>query len=66
VNGIGANAGLTLRDYSRTLPSNHRPGEWQYVYKPTYRGTALYIKIEILMDSVLVVSFKKKDDSASE
>lgn len=56
---------LTRTDFHKTMPSNAVRGLWQDVYRPTWCGTALYVKLQIAdqhpQDVVLViVSFKEK------
>lgn len=58
-------AGLTRADFYKTMPSERIEGLWQDVYRPTWCGVALYVKLQIVelraAGSVLViVSFKKR------
>lgn len=56
---------LTLQDFHKTMPA-HNPrwkGRWQDVYKPTFRGQRLYVKIQLFPGQrVFIVSFKDKDE----
>jgi hypothetical protein len=54
---------LTLQstDWYKTMESVKRAGLWQDVYHLEYRGTWLYIKLQMLSDGrAVVVQFKRK------
>jgi motility quorum-sensing regulator/GCU-specific mRNA interferase toxin len=52
--------GLTPRDFYKSMAANTHPGLWQDVYRPTFEGTALYVKLQIsLIDDAVVISFKE-------
>ena len=59
---------LTPADFHKTMPSRvpKWAGCWQDVYKPTYCGGELYVKIQLYPGQrVYVVSFKRKDEDES-
>jgi motility quorum-sensing regulator/GCU-specific mRNA interferase toxin len=51
----------TLRDtdFYKTMESEKKMGYYQDVYRPTYQGIDLYVKIQISGKAV-VISFKRK------
>jgi hypothetical protein len=54
---------LTLQasDFYKSMEAVERPGLWQDVYHLEYRGTWLYIKLQLLRDGrAVVVQFKKR------
>ncbi len=56
---------LMVRDFHKTMPARvpKWAGCWQDVYKPTYRGIQLYVKLQLFPQGrVHVVSFKRKAD----
>ena len=60
---------LTTSDFFKTMPA-HVPkwvGCWQDVYKPTYLGLELYVKLQLFPGPrVYIVSFKRKDDDTAD
>jgi hypothetical protein len=51
---------LSDDDYEQTLESTKFPGTFQEVYKPRYRGYAIYLKLQLIGDrDVLLISFKQ-------
>ncbi|HEY0037069.1 MAG TPA: type II toxin-antitoxin system MqsR family toxin [Longimicrobium sp.] len=51
---------LTRVDFYKSMPSEQVPGMWQDVYRPTYEGRALYVKLQQRGDRlVVVISFKE-------
>jgi hypothetical protein len=54
--------GLTEDDYEQTLESTTFPGTFQDVYKPRYRGFAIYLKVRMVDDrQTIVISFKRNE-----
>ena len=56
---------LSLRreDFYKTMEAERRPGFWQDVYRPRYRGRNIYLKVQLEGtthdDIVVVVQFKQ-------
>lgn len=51
--------GLT-RDFYKSMEANTHPGLWQDVYRPTFQGTPLYVKLQIsVAENAVVISFKE-------
>jgi len=50
--------------FYKTMPAEKRPGCWQDVYRPTFEGFALYVKVQIIGEepdeTVVVISFKRR------
>ncbi|HEY5300499.1 MAG TPA: type II toxin-antitoxin system MqsR family toxin, partial [Acetobacteraceae bacterium] len=40
-------AGLTARDFDKSMPSDVNPAIWQDVYKPAVEGRDLYVKFTL-------------------
>ena len=51
---------LKLRDLVRRVESSHTP-EWLYVFKPRVGGMALYVKLIVRTDCV-VISFHEDEE----
>lgn len=48
-------------DFYKTMPSEQVPGSWQDVYRSTYRGLQLYIKLQINAAGLaVVIQFKER------
>lgn len=49
--------------FFKTMSSEKRPGLWQDVYRPTFEGFALYVKVQLVGEhpgeTVVVISFKR-------
>lgn len=57
--------GLTRADFHKTMPSERMAGLWQDVYRPTWCGVALYVKLQIVEHRasggvLVIVSFKQR------
>lgn len=54
---------LDVACFYKTMPAEKRPGSWQDVYRPTFEGFALYVKVQIVEEypdeTVVVISFKR-------
>lgn len=50
---------LTATDFDKTMPATKAPGLWQEVYRPTYCGLPLYVKLQISEEKAVVVAFKQ-------
>jgi hypothetical protein len=52
-------AGLTVRDFDKSMPSHANPDVWQDVYKPMVEGRELYVKFTLDgRGALLLISFK--------
>ena len=53
-------AGMTRAEFYKSMPAERVPGLWQDVYRPTYQGHALYVKVQQRADTwAVVISFKE-------
>lgn len=53
---------LTPHDFYKSMPSRQRPGSFQDVYRPTYDGLHLYVKLQMSRrDEAVVISFKSDE-----
>ena|SRR4028119_1862565 len=51
---------LTRADFYKSMPALNLPGTWQDVYRPTYLGQALYVKLQQRVNGfAVVISFKE-------
>jgi hypothetical protein len=56
---------LTQADFYKTMPSEKISDRWQDVYRPTYCGQPLYVKLQVVelnhsRKRAVIVSFKRK------
>ena len=55
-------AGLTGRDFDKSMRSEVNPAIWQDVYKPIIDGRELYVKFTLdSQGELLLISFKEND-----
>ncbi len=55
-------AGLTRRDFDKSMPSDINPAIWQDVYKPIIEGRELYVKFTLdTQGELLLISFKENE-----
>ncbi len=55
-------AGLTARDFDKSMPSDANPAIWQDVYKPVVEGRELYVKFTLdARGELLLISFKENE-----
>jgi motility quorum-sensing regulator / GCU-specific mRNA interferase toxin len=55
-------AGLTTRDFDKSMPSEVDPAIWQDVYKPVIEGRELYVKFTLdSQKQLLLISFKDNE-----
>jgi len=55
-------AGLTARDFDKSMPSDINPTIWQDVYKPSIGGRELYVKFTLdSKGELLLISFKENE-----
>ena len=53
---------LTDHDFYKSMPSRHRPGTFQDVYRPTHDGFNLYVKLQLdRRNETVVISFKSDE-----
>ena len=53
-------AGLAIRDFDKSMPSDIDPAIWQDVYKPVVEGRELYVKFTLdTRGELLLISFKE-------
>jgi motility quorum-sensing regulator / GCU-specific mRNA interferase toxin len=56
--------GLSPQDFHKTMPSETRPGTWQDVYRATWSGVPVYVKLQLAgrseKEQAVVISFKRK------
>lgn len=52
---------LTITDFYKSMTTYGNHQAWQDVYRPTYRGITLYLKLTLIeSENLLVVSFKRR------
>lgn len=52
---------LATSDFYKTMESERKPGLWQDVYRPTFRGLGLYVKLQLTwVGDAVVISFKRR------
>jgi motility quorum-sensing regulator/GCU-specific mRNA interferase toxin len=52
---------LTIRDFYKSMTSYYNSKIWQDVYRPTFRGIDLYVKLQISPEERgVVISFKER------
>lgn len=52
---------LTSGDFYKSMrPEHPRFSAWQDVYKPTFKGTALYVKFQTNHNDKMIISFKAR------
>lgn len=55
-------AGLTGRDFDKSMPSDINSAIWQDVYKPMIEGRELYVKFTLdTQGELLLISFKENE-----
>ena len=55
-------AGLTARDFDKSMPSNVNSAIWQDVYKPVVERRELYVKFTLdTRGELLLISFKENE-----
>ncbi|HEU0300660.1 MAG TPA: type II toxin-antitoxin system MqsR family toxin [Longimicrobium sp.] len=58
---VDAVLALDSRHFYKSMESEYRPGLWQDVYHLEYRGTWMYIKLQLGVDGrAVVIQFKAK------
>ena len=51
---------LTMNDFYKTMESQGWRGCHQDVYRPTYCGISLYVKVQVVEATAWIVSFKRR------
>lgn len=54
--------GLQAKDFYKSMTTLHDVKLWQDVYYPKIEGTPAYVKIQIVDDTTVVISFKTLED----
>ena len=54
--------GLQVKDFYKSMTTFHDSTLWQDVYHPRIDGTPAYVKIQIVDDTTVVISFKTLED----
>jgi len=58
---IGCVLKLRPENFYKSMPSEAMPGRWQDVYRITYSGKQVYLKIDLQPAQAWIVSFKEDD-----
>lgn len=53
---------LELQDFYKSMTTLHDTSIWQDVYHPRVRGVPAYVKIQIVDDTTVIISFKLLED----
>jgi hypothetical protein len=56
---------LTVGEFYKTMRSVRYPGLWQDVYRPTWEGVPIYLKLQVVPDppargTAVIISFKRR------
>jgi motility quorum-sensing regulator/GCU-specific mRNA interferase toxin len=54
--------GLESRDFYKSMTTLHDPTLWQDVYRPEIEHRRAYVKVQIVENCTVVISFKKLED----
>ena len=54
---------LESRSFYKSMTTHHDSTLWQDVYRPTLKGMPAYMKIQIVDDTTVVISFKRLEDA---
>jgi len=49
---------LDVREFYKSMTTLHDPTLWQDVYHPKIEGMPAYVKIQIVDDTTVIISFK--------
>ena len=50
------------KDFYKSMTAIHDSRLWQDVYRPTVAGTRAYVKVQIVDETTVVISFKALED----
>ncbi len=53
---------LGAKDFYKSMTTLNDPTLWQDVYHPEIRGTSAYVKLQIVDNATVVISFKLLED----
>ena len=53
---------LNARDFYKSMTTIHDSSRWQDVYQPEIEGVLAYVKVQIVEESSVVISFKALED----
>ena len=53
---------LEVKDFCKSMTSLHDSKLWQDVYRPNVEGIPAYVKVQIVDDATVVISFKRLED----
>jgi len=53
---------LGAKDFYKSMTTCHDSTLWQDVYRPRVKGTPAYVKIQLVDDATVVISFKRLED----
>lgn len=53
---------LNAKDFYKSMTTLYDSTLWQDVYRPRFEGTAAYVKVQIMEDTTVVISFKKLEE----
>ena len=53
---------LEVKDFYKSMTTLHDSKLWQDVYRPRLDGTPAYVKVQIVDDTTVVISFKALED----
>lgn len=54
--------GLKVKDFYKSMTTLHDSTLWQDVYRPLVAGKPAYVKVQIVEDEAVVISFKSLED----
>jgi len=53
---------LDAVDFYKSMTTLHDSTRWQDVYRPVLNGVEAYVKVQILDDNTVVISFKAAEE----
>jgi len=53
---------VTAKDFYKSMTTYHDATLWQDVYRPDILETSAYLKLQIVDDTTVVISFKRLED----
>jgi len=53
---------LDMKDFYKSMTTHHDATLWQDVYRPLIEKTRAYVKVQIVDDTTVVISFKCLED----
>ncbi len=59
---VGRVLRLEAKDFYKSMTTHHDSTLWQDVYRPLIEDTPAYVKVQILDDTTVVISFKALED----